>query len=174
MGQAGSLRPTVSRPLTAFASSQVGRLTIGRRLPACPTLAHPNSTTSGVRRLFSTPGPRRNPSIIMTTMTALPGTAVKPSKPLGLGGLLFSHLVRLYLTAMASVSTNRGSQGAQIPACPIRRLKQRGHSTLRRGTLRAALAQKADAYFAQTAPVGCIIDTGPKPKRSHGLVAVTI
>src|SRR5258708_4279378 len=31
------------RPLAAFASSQGGRLTIGRRLPACPTFAHEDS-----------------------------------------------------------------------------------------------------------------------------------
>src|SRR5712692_972918 len=37
VGQAGSLRSIVNRPLAAFASSQGGRLTIGRRLPACPT-----------------------------------------------------------------------------------------------------------------------------------------
>src|SRR6266571_5174572 len=37
VGQAGSLRPIVNRPLAASASSQEGRLTIGRRLPACPT-----------------------------------------------------------------------------------------------------------------------------------------
>src|SRR5437867_11885613 len=41
-GQAGNLRPTVNRPLAAFASSPEGRLTIGRRLPAAPRQAsHP-------------------------------------------------------------------------------------------------------------------------------------
>ena len=38
VGQASSLRPIVNRPLVAFASSQGGRLTIDRRLPACPTI----------------------------------------------------------------------------------------------------------------------------------------
>src|SRR5437764_1194220 len=37
VGQAGSRLPIVNRPLAAFASSHEGRLTIGRRLPACPT-----------------------------------------------------------------------------------------------------------------------------------------
>src|SRR6266571_5174569 len=37
VGQAGSLRPIVNRPSWDEAEAARGRLTIGRRLPACPT-----------------------------------------------------------------------------------------------------------------------------------------
>src|SRR5882672_1431805 len=43
VGRAGSLRTIVNRPLPALASSRGGRLTIGRRLPACPTALTSNS-----------------------------------------------------------------------------------------------------------------------------------
>jgi hypothetical protein len=40
-GQVVNLRPIVNRPHGALASSQEeGRLTIGRRMPSCPTTQH--------------------------------------------------------------------------------------------------------------------------------------
>src|SRR5690349_13035093 len=60
VGQDGILRPIGKRPLEAFASSQAGRLAIGRRIPSCPTLAHADyrptqkcRVTSGGMRLAS-------------------------------------------------------------------------------------------------------------------------
>src|SRR6266516_255194 len=45
-------RPIVNRPLAPFASSQGGRLTIGRRLPACPTLARGSEWVIGIIGLY--------------------------------------------------------------------------------------------------------------------------
>src|ERR1700736_6224866 len=60
VGQDGILRPIGNRPLGAFAASQAGRLTIGRRISSCPTVAHADSPsirecqeTSGGQRLVA-------------------------------------------------------------------------------------------------------------------------
>src|ERR1700732_4568025 len=51
VGQVGDLQPIVNRLLGALASSQEGRLTIGRRIPSCPTVAHSPAASGGQSRV---------------------------------------------------------------------------------------------------------------------------
>jgi hypothetical protein len=56
VGRDGALRPIVNivnRPLGSFAPSQAGRLTIGRRMPSCPTEQRSLNQNAACWRFFS-------------------------------------------------------------------------------------------------------------------------